>query len=67
MPDQFHDITILHPEEDFLDDWLVRTCELIDKYQPKFCILTGGFRIWHSSHIFENLLLIITIVLWNVV
>ncbi|MDY2596856.1 MAG: alpha-L-fucosidase [Oliverpabstia sp.] len=35
MPDQFHDITILHPEEDFLDDWLVRTCELIDKYQPK--------------------------------
>lgn len=34
-PEQFHDITILHPEEDFLDDWLVRTCELIDKYQPK--------------------------------
>ena len=29
-PEQFHDITILHPEEDFLDDWLVRTCDLID-------------------------------------
>lgn len=23
------------PSEDFLDDWLVRTCEIVDKYQPK--------------------------------
>jgi alpha-L-fucosidase len=23
-----------YPTEEFLDDWLVRTCEIIDKYQP---------------------------------
>lgn len=23
------------PEIDFLEDWLVRTCEIVDKYQPK--------------------------------
>ena len=23
------------PDQDFLEDWLVRTCELVDKYQPK--------------------------------
>ena len=33
--EQFHDITALHPEQDFLEDWLVRTCELVDRYQPK--------------------------------
>lgn len=25
----------LQPNEEFLDDWLVRTCELVDKYQPQ--------------------------------
>lgn len=25
----------LPPNEEFLDDWLVRTCELVDKYQPQ--------------------------------
>ncbi len=25
----------LAPNEEFLDDWLVRTCELVDKYQPQ--------------------------------
>ncbi len=25
----------LQPNEEFLDDWLARTCELIDKYQPQ--------------------------------
>ena len=25
----------LQPNEQFLDDWLVRTCELVDKYQPQ--------------------------------
>lgn len=33
--EQFHDVTALNPEQDFLEDWLVRTCELVDKYQPK--------------------------------
>lgn len=25
----------LQPNEEFLDDWLLRTCELVDKYQPQ--------------------------------
>jgi alpha-L-fucosidase len=25
----------LYPDDNFLDDWLVRTCELVDKYQPQ--------------------------------
>ncbi len=25
----------LYPDEAFLDDWLMRTCELVDKYQPQ--------------------------------
>lgn len=25
-----------HPTKEFLDDWLLRTCEIIDKYRPKF-------------------------------
>jgi alpha-L-fucosidase len=25
----------LAPNEEFLDDWLVRTCELVDRYQPQ--------------------------------
>lgn len=33
--EQFQDITVLTPEQDFLEDWLVRTCELIDRYQPR--------------------------------
>ncbi len=26
---------ILQPNEEFLDDWLARNCELVDKYQPQ--------------------------------
>lgn len=29
------DITTTPPTKEWLEDWLVRTCELIDKYQPK--------------------------------
>lgn len=29
------DVRAEAPTEDFLKDWLVRTCELIDKYQPR--------------------------------
>jgi len=25
----------MQPNEEFLDDWLLRTCELVDKYQPQ--------------------------------
>lgn len=29
------DIRSVSPSREFLEDWLVRTCELIDRYQPK--------------------------------
>lgn len=35
------------PAREFLEDWLVRTCEIIDKYQPK--ILYFDWWIQHSS------------------
>ncbi|WP_254450624.1 alpha-L-fucosidase [Cohnella herbarum] len=30
-----HDIYSAPPNQEHLEDWLVRTCELVDKYQPK--------------------------------
>lgn len=30
-----HDIHSTPPSQEHLDDWLARTCELVDKYQPK--------------------------------
>ena len=36
QPDHQNLRTKPHPSEEFLDDWLLRTCEIIDKYQPKF-------------------------------
>lgn len=30
-----HDIYSKPPSQDHLEDWLVRSCELVDKYQPK--------------------------------
>ncbi len=35
------------PTKEFLDDWLVRTCEIIDKYQPK--VLYFDWWIHHSA------------------
>ena len=35
------------PSEEFMQDWLVRTCELIDKYCPK--ILWFDWWIQHSA------------------
>lgn len=35
------------PSREFLEDWLVRTCELIDKYQPR--ILYFDWWIQHSA------------------
>lgn len=35
------------PSKEFLDDWLVRTCELIDRYQPR--VLYFDWWIQHSS------------------
>jgi len=31
----WHDIAANPPTPEFLDDWLARTCELVDKYQPQ--------------------------------
>ena len=36
QPDQQNLRAKPDPSEEFLDDWLIRTCEIIDKYQPKF-------------------------------
>ena len=35
------------PDEEFLDDWLVRTCELIDRYRPR--ILYFDWWIQHAN------------------
>nr|MDQ2888691.1 alpha-L-fucosidase [Chloroflexota bacterium] len=40
----------LPPNEEFLDDWLVRTCELVDKYQPQLL----WFDWWIEQPIFRS-------------
>ncbi len=35
MHETTHNIYSQGPNKEHLDDWLVRTCELVDKYQPK--------------------------------
>ena len=49
MPEADHHDIFSHPvpTEEFLQDWLVRTCELIDEYRPK--ILYFDWWIQHSS------------------
>ena len=37
-----------HPSKEFLDDWLLRTCEIIDKYQPK--IVYFDWWIQHEAY-----------------
>jgi alpha-L-fucosidase len=37
------------PDEAFLDDWLVRTCELVDKYQPQLI----WFDWWIAQPVFH--------------
>lgn len=37
------------PTDEWLEDWLVRTCELIDKYQPKILY----FDWWIHNHAFK--------------
>lgn len=39
----------LPPNEEFLDDWLARTCELVDKYQPQLV----WFDWWIEQPIFQ--------------
>lgn len=40
------------PNEEFLDDWLARTCELVDKYQPQLV----WFDWWIEQPIFRSYL-----------
>jgi alpha-L-fucosidase len=42
----------LPPNEEFLDDWLARTCELVDKYQPQLV----WFDWWIEQPIFRSYL-----------
>jgi alpha-L-fucosidase len=51
--DAIHKVTAntfsLAPTADWLEDWLVRTCEIIDKYQPKILY----FDWWIHNHGFK--------------
>lgn len=51
--DTMHDTTAdtfsLGPSEEYLEDWLVRTCEIIDKYQPRILY----FDWWIHNHAFK--------------
>jgi alpha-L-fucosidase len=42
----------LQPNEEFLDDWLARTCELVDKYQPQVV----WFDWWIEQPVFQSYL-----------
>ncbi len=48
QPDQSDIYATPYPFREFLDDWVVRTCELIDKYQPK--ILYFDWWIQHEGY-----------------
>lgn len=49
MPEQHHHDLFSEPTptNEFLEDWLVRTCEIIDRYQPK--LIYFDWWIQHSS------------------
>ncbi len=44
-----HDINFTGASKEHLDDWLVRSCELVDKYQPQ----TVWFDWWIQNHSFK--------------
>ncbi|MFT4144992.1 MAG: alpha-L-fucosidase [Mobilitalea sp.] len=48
QPNQEDIFAVPYPFEEFLDDWLVRTCELIDKYQPR--LLYFDWWIQHEGY-----------------
>ena len=49
MPEpDFHDLfSVPAPTDEFMEDWLVRTCELVDRYRPR--ILYFDWWIEHSA------------------
>ncbi len=48
QPDQADMFATPYPFEEFLEDWLLRTCELIDNYRPR--ILYFDWWIQHESY-----------------
>ncbi|CAM4074064.1 alpha-L-fucosidase [Saccharibacillus endophyticus] len=42
-----HDLFSPAPSEEFLEDWLIRTCEIVDVYQPK--VMYFDWWIQHSA------------------
>ncbi|MCL2254604.1 MAG: alpha-L-fucosidase [Lachnospiraceae bacterium] len=48
QPDQQSLRTKPDPSQEFLDDWLMRTCEIIDKYQPR--MLYFDWWIQHEAY-----------------
>lgn len=46
-PDHFDIFSKPEPTEEYLQDWLVRTCEIIDRYRPK--VLYFDWWIQHSA------------------
>ncbi|MCR5153314.1 MAG: alpha-L-fucosidase [Lachnospiraceae bacterium] len=48
QPDQGDKFSEPYPTEEFLTDWLLRTCEIIDKYQPR--ILYFDWWIMHDGY-----------------
>ncbi len=48
MPEpDHHDLFSAPPTEEFLNDWLLRTCEIVDRYRPK--IIYFDWWIQHSA------------------
>jgi alpha-L-fucosidase len=48
-PDDHHDYSLAPPDEPFLQDWLLRTCELVDRYRPQLV----WFDWWIQQEAFE--------------
>lgn len=46
-PEHYDLFSVPAPTDEFLEDWLVRTCELIDRYRPR--VLYFDWWIQHSS------------------
>jgi alpha-L-fucosidase len=48
QPDQQDILSEPYPDEEYLEDWLLRTCELIDKYHPR--LLYFDWWIQHEAY-----------------
>lgn len=50
-----------YPNQEFLDDWLIRTCEIVDRYQPSLIY----FDWWIQHEAFKEVLKIFTAYYYN--